>query len=241
MTKLTTSFLSVGLLPALILASATGCAPTRPASRAAAANAAAKPAVLEPAVLEPAAAPAPAPATAATPAAVAAKPDQPRVIGTAARSKDPALAAEFNNLFVDGDVYFAGWPTEAGLRAMAARGVKTVIALKTPEQVEQSSGFNPRRVATQFGIELVIIPVRADTYSRNDVLTFAAAFDKSRGPVLIHCGSASTCGMVWSGYLVEKRGMSAADAVERGHAAGLQEGPMTEAAERVAAELQAKR
>ncbi len=238
MTKLTTSFLSAGLLPALILASATGCAPTRPASRAAAANAAAKPAVLEPAA---APAPAPAPATAATPAAVAAKPDQPRVIGTAARSKDPALAAEFNNLFVDGDVYFAGWPTEAGLRAMAARGVKTVIALKTPEQVEQSSGFNPRRVATQLGIELVIIPVRADTYSRNDVLTFAAAFDKSRGPVLIHCGSASTCGMVWSGYLVEKRGMSAADAVERGHAAGLQEGPMTEAAERVAAELQAKR
>ena len=237
MTKLTTSFLSAGLFPALILATATGCAPSRPASRAAAANAAPKPAVVEPA---PTPAPAPAPPTAAAPAAVA-KPEQPRAIGIAARSKDPALASEFNNLFVDGDVYFAGWPTEAGLRAMAARGVKTVIALKTPEQVEQSSGFNPRRLAAQLGMELVIIPVRADTYSRNDVLTFAAAFEKSRGPVLIHCGSASTCGMVWSGYLVEKRGMSAADAVERGHAAGLQEGPMTEAAERVAAELQAKR
>jgi len=239
MTKLTTSFLSAGLLlPGLLLASATGCGPTRPASRAAAANAEPKPAVVEPA---PAAAVPPAPVPVAAAKVDPPKSDQPRAIGIAARSKDPALASEFNNLFVDGDVYFAGWPTEAGLRAMAARGVKTVIALKTPEQVEQSSGFNPRRLAAQLGIELVIIPVRADTYSRNDVLTFAAAFDKSRGPVLIHCGSASTCGMVWSGYLVEKRGMSAADAVERGHAAGLQEGPMTEAAERVAGELQAKR
>jgi uncharacterized protein (TIGR01244 family) len=199
------------------------CAPaTRPAKRqpeppAATVTTAAAPA-----------APAPQPAVKPTSASPA-----PRAVAVARRVEEPALAAEFNNLFVDGDVYFSGWPSEAGLRAMSARGVKTVIALKTPEQVLEARNYDPRKLAKQLGIDLVVIPVSSDTYDLATVERFAKAFDAAKGPVLIHCGSSSTVGGVWSGYLYAKRGVPAEQALERGAAAGLREGPMSDAAERV--------
>jgi len=156
-----------------------------------------------------------------------------RPIGTAQRVADPALADEFNNLSSDGDIYFAGWPSEAGLRTLAARGVKTVIALKTPEQVMDARGYDPRAVAKELGIAYVVIPVTPDSYDAAVLDRFAAAFDGSAGPILIHCGSSSTVGGVWSGYLAAKRGVPSDQALDRGRAAGLREGPMTDAAERV--------
>lgn len=157
----------------------------------------------------------------------------PRLVSTAHRVEDPALTAEFNNLFADGDIYFSGWPSEAGLRAMSARGVKTVIALKTPEQVMDARGYDPRKLAPQLGIDLIVIPVSSDSYDLATVERFAKAFDGTKGPVLIHCGSSSTVGGVWSGYLFAKRGVPAEQALELGAAAGLREGPMSDAAERV--------
>ena len=163
----------------------------------------------------------------------------PRPIGTAVRIDDPSLAPEFNNLAIDGTTYFAGWPTEAGLRALAARGVKTVITLKTPDQVLAARGYDPRKVAAELGLTLVVIPVAPDTYSVADIDAFAAAFDHADGPVLIHCGASATVGGVWSGYLVAKRGLSTTDALARGRAAGLKDGPMTDATERVFGEIEA--
>jgi hypothetical protein len=62
---------------------------------------------------------------------------------------------------------------------------------------------------------------------------------RKRGPVLIHCGASATVGGVWSGYLVAKRGLSTTDALARGRAAGLKDGPMTDATERVFGEIEA--
>jgi len=209
------------LLACLCLCLAASCAPaTRPAKRTA------EPPAPSVAAAKP---PSAKPATPAAPAPVAA----PRAVSTAHRVEEPALAAEFNNLFRDGDIYFAGWPSEAGMRALSARGVKTVIALKTPDQVLDARGYDPRKLATELGIELVVIPVSSDSYDLASVEAFAKAFDAAKGPVLIHCGSSSTVGGVWSGYLFAKRGLSAPDALDRGAAAGLREGPMSDAAERV--------
>jgi uncharacterized protein (TIGR01244 family) len=156
-----------------------------------------------------------------------------RPIGTASRVADANLSAEFNNLSADGETYFGGWPTEAGLRAMAAKGVKLVVALKTPEQVQEARGYDPRKVAADLGINLVVIPVSPGSFSAADVEAFAAAYDASNGPVLIHCGSSSTVGGMWAGYLALKRGYTPEKALDAGRAAGLRDGPMSDAAERV--------
>jgi uncharacterized protein (TIGR01244 family) len=163
--------------------------------------------------------------------------DAPRKQTLAVRITDPALADEFNNLFATGDVYLGGWPTEAGLRQMAARGVKRVISLKTPEQVEQSRGYDPRAIAKQLGMEWIVLPVQPGTYTAADVDAFATALNAADGPVLVHCGSASTSAMVWSGYLARTPGITAKQVMDAARAAGLLEGPMTEAAERVAGDI----
>ena len=178
-----------------------------------------------------------APAVAATASAPAS--NAPRPIGVAQRAPDAVLAAEFNNLAQDGDIYFAGWPSEAGLRALAARGVRTVIALKSLDEIRDARGYDARTVAESLGINLVVLPVRADSFGTADVRAFSAAFEAANGPVLIHCGSSNTVGGVWAAYLASSRGMSTDKALELGRAAGLREGPMGDATERVLGEIKA--
>ncbi len=207
-----------------------GCAGTRPHSASPAQDV---PAPAESSDARPISAPA------ITPPAPALASDAPRPIGVAQRVSEAALAAEFNNLAQDGDIYFAGWPSEAGLRALAARGVRTVIALKSVDEIRDARGYDARAVATALGINLVVLPVRADSFGVDDVRAFSAAFDAANGPVLIHCGSSNTVGGVWAAYLNSSRGMSADKALELGRAAGLREGPMSDATERVLGEIKA--
>ena len=142
---------------------------------------------------------------------------------------DPTLVSEFNNISSNGAMYFAGWPTEAGLRTLAARGVKRIIALKSAEEVIAARGYDPRLVAKQLGIELIEMPVNAETLTDAYIDAFARSVDEGTGPTLMHCGSASTCGMVWGSYLARKQGLSTEDALAHARAAGLRPGPMTDA------------
>lgn len=155
----------------------------------------------------------------------------------AVRVDDPELVDEFNNIFATGDLYLAGWPSEEGLKRLAARGVKRIVALKTPDEVMHARGYDARAVAKQLGMELVVLPVRPDTYSPADVDAFAKAINESNGPVLVHCGSASTSAMVWSGYLARQPDATTEGVMGAARGAGLLEGPMADAAERVANEI----
>ncbi|MFM7261865.1 MAG: hypothetical protein ACKO3W_14825 [bacterium] len=145
---------------------------------------------------------------------------------------DAELAREFNNIQSNGAMYFSGWPTEAGLRALAARGVKRIIALKTPEETLAARGYDPRALAKQLGITLVEMPVNAESLSDVYVDAFTREVDRGDGPTLMYCGSASTCGMVWGSYLAKSKGASAADALAQARAAGLKDGPLADAAQR---------
>ncbi|MCE2884834.1 MAG: hypothetical protein LW806_08050, partial [Planctomycetaceae bacterium] len=145
---------------------------------------------------------------------------------------DAQLAREFNNLHSNGAMYFAGWPTEAGMRALAARGVTRIIALKTPDETLAARGYDPRALAKQLGIAFVEMPVNAETLSNAYIDAFAREVDRDGGPTLMYCGSASTCGMVWGSYLARAKGASAADSLAQARAAGLKDGPLADAAQR---------
>ena len=145
---------------------------------------------------------------------------------------DAQLAREFNNLHSNGAMYFSGWPTEAGMRALAARGVTRIIALKTPDETLAARGYDPRALAKQLGITLIEMPVNAETLSNAYIDAFAREVDGGDGATLMYCGSASTCGMVWGSYLARAKGASAADALAQARAAGLKDGPLADAAQR---------
>lgn len=210
-----------------------GCAASRTTEAGSAPSAATTPAADRlPRVSAGVTEPAGTPLAAAGPAVPAARGN-----GVAVRIDDPALADEFNNIFATGDLYLAGWPSEEGLRRLAAQGVKRIVALKTPDEVMHARGYDARAVAKQLGMDLVVLPVRPGSYSPADVEAFARAINESSGPVLVHCGTASTSAMVWSGYLATQPGATTKGVMEAARAAGLLEGPMTDAAERVANEI----
>lgn len=157
---------------------------------------------------------------------------QPPLPPLAQPVSDAELAREFNNLHSNGAVYFSGWPTEAGLRALAARGVKRVIALKTADETIAARGYDPRKVAKELGITIIEMPVNAETLSNAYIDKLTREIDRDGGPTLIHCGSSSTAGMVWCSYLAKSKGASAADAMAQARAAGLKDGPLADAAQK---------
>jgi protein tyrosine phosphatase (PTP) superfamily phosphohydrolase (DUF442 family) len=157
---------------------------------------------------------------------------QPPLPPLAQPVSDAELAREFNNIHSNGAVYFSGWPTEAGLRALAARGVKRIITLKTPDETISARGYDPRKVAKELGITLVEMPVNAETLSDAYIDKLTREIDRDGGPTLLQCGSSSTVGMVWGSYLAKSKGASAADAMAQARAAGLKDGPLADAAQK---------
>jgi protein tyrosine phosphatase (PTP) superfamily phosphohydrolase (DUF442 family) len=157
---------------------------------------------------------------------------QPPLPPLAQPVSDAELAREFNNIHSNGAVYFSGWPTEAGLRALAARGVKRIIALKTADEAIAARGYDPRKVAKELGITIIEMPVNAETLSDAYIDKLTREIDRDGGPTLIHCGSSSTAGMVWGSYLAKSKGASAADAMAQARAAGLKDGPLADAAQK---------
>lgn len=137
---------------------------------------------------------------------------------------DEALAAGFKNLFTDGDRYFAGFPTKEGLAAMSAKGVRRVVSLKSPEEIAEKCGFDAAPAYAEAGLEVEFLPLGAEAIDDATIARFAellAAAEADGAPVLVHCGSSNTVGMMWAGYLAKVRGLDAARAYELGVAAGL--------------------
>ncbi len=148
---------------------------------------------------------------------------------------EPTLSATLVNPSRSGDTYFSGFPTADGLRAMHAAGVRRVISLRTNDEVMKARQFDERALAEELGIELVVIPVTPASFSPADVDRFAEAYESAETPILVHCGSSNTVGGMWAAYMARKRGLTTADALNAGRAAGLKSPEMTAAAERVIA------
>lgn len=90
----------------------------------------------------------------------------------------------------------AGQPTEAELAALAHKGVRTIINLRHPSEV---SGFDEADVVAAMGMRYVGIPVAgAQDLTPETIARFSGELEdaRSRGPVLVHCGSANRVGAV---------------------------------------------
>jgi len=185
---------------------------------------------------EPAAAPTTAPAPAAgTPSTAA--PDAMPADGFSAAVPMDAWAGAFNNAYrLDDDYFFAGLPTEAGLRLAADDGVKVVVNLLTESQQAERIAFDEPALVAELGQKYVTIPIMPDTFSKEDVARFANAVENVDAPVLVHCASANRVGALWAAYLNLHRGVELERAIELGRSAGLSGDSMVEAVRRVTSE-----
>ena len=134
----------------------------------------------------------------------------------------PAAVANAPNSSAYGSsVYFAGQPAESDLAAYAKLGVKTVVNLRSAQEMEKV-GYDEAAAASKAGMKYIHVPTGGTAPSDAELAKIFLALDQSdSAKVLMHCASSNRVGMVWSIYRGIKQGLSEEDAIAEGKAAGL--------------------
>jgi uncharacterized protein (TIGR01244 family) len=117
---------------------------------------------------------------------------------------------------VGDDVFISGQPTEQALRDLHAKGVTTVVNLRTPEEMKSRVSFDEAALVKNLGMEYVYVPVRGNAefpYSPAAVKSFADAMAGAKGKVLLHCTVAWRASHLWAAYLIQYRDVPVAKAL----------------------------
>jgi uncharacterized protein (TIGR01244 family) len=122
------------------------------------------------------------------------------------------------------DIFIGGQPTELGLRELRAKGVTTVVNLRTPEEMQRSVKFDEQALVAQLGMKYVYIPMRGNAefpYSPQAVTRFAQAVRDANGKVLLHCTIGWRASHLWAAYLIADRGVAVDSALDNARAINL--------------------
>lgn len=125
---------------------------------------------------------------------------------------------------VGDDVFVGGQPTERALREMRAKGVTTVVNLRTPEEMQHAVRFDEAALVAQLGMTYVYLPVRGTDqypYSPETLTKFARAVRESKGKVLLHCTVGWRASHLWAAYLIGERGIPVDSALANARAINL--------------------
>lgn len=149
--------------------------------------------------------------------------------GTIAKVSAPVLM-DTTGLFravaarVGDDIIVAGQPTERALREAKARGVTTVVNLRTPQEMEKAVNFDEAGLVRQLGMRYVFIPMRGNEefpYSPEAVTKFGDAVKSANGKVLLHCTVGWRASHLWAAYLIRDRGVPVEEALANARAINL--------------------
>ena len=125
---------------------------------------------------------------------------------------------------VGDDMFIGGQPTEKALRELKAKGVTTVVNLRTPPEMKNAVKFDEEALVKELGMRYVYIPMRGNDefpYSPAALDKFTDALKTADGKVLLHCTIAWRASHLWTAYLIRERGISEADALTHGRAINL--------------------
>lgn len=118
-------------------------------------------------------------------------------------------------------VRFAGQPGEKDFEEYAKLGVKKVINLRMPAEMQKVE-FDEAAVVKQAGMEYVTVPFGPQPPAEEDLAKiYAVLREAGDGKVLVHCATSNRAGMVWSLFRGSQHGLSADDAIAEGKAAGM--------------------
>ena len=132
-------------------------------------------------------------------------------------------ATGYQSVLADaGPVYISGQPSEQAVRDLKAKGVKTIINLRTQGEVDNRKQvpFDEAAVAKEVGLNYVHVPLGGpDTpYTPEALEKVADAIAKADGDVLLHCTVGWRASHMWAAYLVKHKGLSEAEAIKQASA-----------------------
>ncbi len=134
----------------------------------------------------------------------------------------PAKLGETKTASQFGDqVYFGSQPEASDFPLMAAKGIRTVLNLRTEAEMAEV-GFDEADAAHEAGLHYLNIPIGREQPDEGTLeLIHSIIDDETRRPLLIHCASSNRVGYVWATYRGKRNGLSADEALEEGGKAGM--------------------
>lgn len=121
-----------------------------------------------------------------------------------------------------GDVLNASQPSEKQLHELAAKGIRTVINIRTEAEmadVKTNQGFDEETLVKSLGMKYVNIPIQSlESFTPDNLAKIAEALSQSEGKTLFHCFTASRTSTIWIAYLVKYYGVPVDEALKHGEA-----------------------
>lgn len=118
-----------------------------------------------------------------------------------------------------GGIYLAGQPSVDDLKKARDRGIKTIVSLREPKELN----WDEEAAATQLGLQYQSIPFRSPESLTDAVFDKARKVlsDKEKRPLMLHCGTANRVGAVWLVHRALDDGVPVAQALDEAKTAGL--------------------
>ena len=123
---------------------------------------------------------------------------------------------------IQGQIFFGGQPSAEDLEALEQLGVRTIISLRSAEEME-SLGFDEKRAVQEDGMDFLHFPVSGDDPPGDERLAglFDLLEDASAHPIFLHCASSNRSGFVWALFRGLRGGLETEEAIREGEGAGL--------------------
>jgi protein tyrosine phosphatase (PTP) superfamily phosphohydrolase (DUF442 family) len=130
------------------------------------------------------------------------------------------------------DIGTGGQPTETGMHALAEKGYKSIINLRTAE--EMASVPYEEKLAGELGLKYFSIPIRGQEPKEVQALAFMQVMNSIKDEkVFVHCASANRVGALMMIWLALQQGMETSKAEAEAGRIGLRSEPLRQFARQV--------
>jgi len=109
------------------------------------------------------------------------------------------------NLYSAGDFFISGQPYDSILVALIDQGLKLVINVRTPEEMEliKANGFDEERFLDSLGIAYANIPIGGDFgFTKKSIEDINESILMHDGKVMVHCRAAGRATNAWMAWLI---------------------------------------
>ena len=136
-------------------------------------------------------------------------------------SVEPATCGSIKQLHTVGDIYLAGQPSKEDFALLKERGVKTIINLRLPQEMNRL-GFDEKTVVEELGMTYAYLPWSgADQLTDERLDAMRQLLRESERPLMLHCASSNRVGAGWLAYRVLDEGVPAEQAVAEAKTIGM--------------------